>query len=88
VLAHAFGTGGPRVKYSLGGSRIEKAALSLASQPAAVSSFNANNSDAGLFGFHIVANKSDAGKVLKGVRTELVNAANAGFNEQDVLRAK
>jgi len=60
----------------------------LASQPMAVSSFNANYSDAGLFGFHVVADKSDAGKVVKGVFRELHAAGKAGFSEQEVARAK
>ncbi len=54
----------------------------------AVSSFNANYSDAGLFGFHVVADKSDAGKVVKGVFRELHAAGKAGFSEQEVARAK
>ena len=62
ILSHAFGTGS-RIKWSAGASRISRAALPLASQPAAVSSFSLNYSDAGLFGFHIVADRDDAGKV-------------------------
>ena len=88
IVSHAFGTGGPRVKYSMGASKIEKSALSYANQPAAVSSFNANYSDAGLLGFHVVANKSDAGKLVTAIYRELVNAASNGFTEQEILRAK
>lgn len=88
LVSHAFGTGGPRVKYSSGGSKIEKSVSALASSPMAVSSFNANYSDAGLFGFHVVANKSDVGKVVKGVFRELQAAGKTGFNEQEVARAK
>ena len=64
IAAHAFGTGGPRVKYSAGGSKLEKTVLPSASNPAAVSSFNANYSDSGLFGFHLVTSSKDAGKVI------------------------
>lgn len=63
MLSHAFGTGGPRVKYSSGGSRLERTAAALASNPVAVSTFNSNYSDAGLFGFHVVAKSNDVGKV-------------------------
>jgi len=88
LVSHAFGQGGPRVKYSSGGSRIEKSVSPLASNPMAVSSFNANYTDSGLFGFHVVANKSDVGKVVKGVFRELQAAGKNGFNEQEVTRAK
>jgi ubiquinol-cytochrome c reductase core subunit 2 len=88
LVSHAFGTGGPRVKYSSGGSKIEKSVSALASNPMAVSSFSANYSDAGLFGFHVVAGKSDIGKVVKGVFRELQAAAKTGFNEQEITRAK
>lgn len=88
LLGHAFGTGGPRVKYSAGGSRMEKSASAVSSGPMAVSSFNVNYSDAGLFGFHVVAGKSDAAKVTKNVFRELQVAAKAGLNEQEVARAK
>ena len=62
ILSQAFGVGGPKIKYSMGASRLEKAVLPVASQPAGVSSFNFNYSDSGLFGFHIVAHESDATK--------------------------
>ena len=64
IVSHAFGTGGPRVKYSSGGSRLERAAAAAsADHPVAVSSFNSNYSDAGLFGFNVIANSKDIGKV-------------------------
>lgn len=88
LLSHAFGTGGPRVKYSLGGSRVEKSVSALATQPMAVSSFSNNYSDAGLFGFHVVADRRDVGKVTQGVFKELQAASKAGFSEQEVARAK
>lgn len=88
LMSHAFGCGGPRVKYSAGGSRIEKAVSALASGPMAVSAFSSNYSDAGLVGFHVVANRTDVGKVVKGVHRELQAVAKAGFNEQDLARAK
>lgn len=88
LASHAFGTGGPRVKYSAGGSKVEKSVSALAAGPMAVSSFSANYSDAGLFGFHVVAGKSDVGKVVRGVHRELTQAAKSGLNEQEVARAK
>ena len=63
IVCHAFGTGGPKVKYSLGGSKLEKSVLPAASNPAAVSAFNANYTDSGLFGFHLVVDSKDARKV-------------------------
>ena len=63
LASHAFGTVFNRVKYSNGATRLSKSVLSLATQPAAVTSFNANYSDTGLFGFHLVGNKNEIGKV-------------------------
>ena len=63
ILSHAFGTG-PRIKWNDGASRITRSCLPLASQPALVSSFNLNYSDAGLFGFQVIANRDDTGKVV------------------------
>lgn len=88
LVSHAFGTGGPRVKYSAGGSKMEKKVSALAQHPMAVSSFNTQYSDAGLLGFHVVADKSDVGKVVKGVFRELKSAAASGLSEQEILRAK
>jgi len=88
VVSHAFGTGGPRIKYSAGANRLERSVLSLSSQPAAVSSFNTNYSDSGLFGFHLVANSKDIGKVVTGLRNEVVKASQTGFSAQEILRAK
>lgn len=88
LVSHAFGFGGPKVKYSSGGSRLEKSVSALANQPMAVSSFSSNYSDAGLLGFHVVADKSDVGKVVRGVYRELQAVASKGFSAEDVTRAK
>ena len=88
IASHAFGTGAARVKYSSGVGRIQKAALPYASLPAAVSAFNANYSDAGLFGFHVVADKKDIGKVVKGVYKECLKAAKSGLSAEEVNKAK
>jgi len=88
IVCNAFGTGGPRVKYSLGGSRLEKSVLPSARNPAAVSAFNANYSDSGLFGFHLVASSKDAGKLTRALRTTVVNAANSGLTSEEIARAK
>jgi len=88
VVSHAFGTGGPRVKYSLGGSRLERAAASSSSNPVAVSSFNSNYSDAGLFGFHVVANSQDVGKAVRAVRNEVVKASANGLSKEEIAKAK
>jgi len=88
VLSHAFGTGGPRVKYSSGGSRLERTAAALASNPVAVSTFNSNYSDAGLFGFHVVAKSNDVGKVVRAVRSEVAKASASGLSKEDIARAK
>jgi len=88
IVSHAFGTGGPRVKYSLGGSRVEKSVLGVASKPAAVSSFNNNYSDSGLFGFHVVATSKDVGKVVRSLRADVLKASQSGFTSAEIARAK
>lgn len=88
MISHAYGTGAPRVKYSAGASKIEKIASALATSPMAVSAFNANYSDAGFLGYHIVADKKDIGKVTKAVYQESQAAAAKGLTEADLARAK
>lgn len=88
LASHAFGTGGPRIPYSAGGSRLEKSVSALSANPMAVSAFSASYTDAGLLGFHVVANRTDVGKVVRGVYRELQAVAKAGLSEQDVTRAK
>jgi len=87
ILSHAFGTG-PRIKWNDGASRITRSCLPLASQPALVSTFNLNYSDAGLFGFHVVANRDDAGKLVKGVFKEVGKVAKNGLTNEEVASAK
>ena len=62
IAAHALGTG-PRVKYSANSGRVARAALPAAKNPALLSTFNSLYTDTGLFGFHVIANKSDVAKV-------------------------
>lgn len=88
LASHAFGSGGPKIKYSAGGSKLEKSLSALAAEPLAVSSFSCNYTDGGLLGFHVVADKSDVGKAVKGVFREVQQVAKAGFSEQEVTRAK
>lgn len=88
IVSSAFGNAGPRVKYSMGSSHISKSVLPLASHPALVNSFNANYTDTGLFGFQIVANKNDAGKLVQGVYKDLAKTAKNGLNSAEVQIAK
>jgi len=88
VLSHAFGAEGPRIKYSTGYNKLSRAVGPHASQPALATSFNANYSDTGLFGFHVIANKSDVGKVVRGVLAEVSKSANNGLTNEELTRAK
>jgi len=88
LIAHAYGTGAPRVKYSTGASKVEKIASALATKPMAVSAFNASYSDTGILGYHIVADKKDIGKVTKAVYLESRATAANGLTEADLTRAK
>lgn len=88
LASHAFGNVFNRVKYSNGASRLSRSILPLAGKPAAVTSFNANYSDTGLFGFHLIANKNDIGKITKGLVKEISNVAQNGFSNQEIDRAK
>ncbi len=63
LASHGLGTGGERIKRSLS-NKLSRSLLQIAGQPASISSFNLSYSDAGLFGFHIIANKNDVGKVI------------------------
>jgi ubiquinol-cytochrome c reductase core subunit 2 len=88
VLSHAFGAEGPRIKYSAGYNKLSRAVGQLASQPALVTSFNANYSDTGLLGVHVIANKNDVGKVVRGVFAELSKSASNGLTSEELTRAK
>ena len=63
IFSNALGNG-PRIKYSSGSNKLAKAVGAVASQPAMAGAFNANYSDAGLFGIHIIGQANDIGKVL------------------------
>jgi len=88
VASYALGTGGARIKYSSGASRLERVVVPLAREPAAVSTFNFNYSDAGIFGVHVVGNKSDVAKVVRGAIREVARAAQSGFSNDEINRAK
>lgn len=88
LICHAYGTGGPRVKYSAGASIVEKIGSAIATSPIAVSAFNASYSDSGFLGYHIVADKKDIGKVTKAVYQESRALASKGLTEADLARAK
>lgn len=87
LASHAFGAGGERIKRSLT-NKLARALLPLAGQPASVSSFNISYSDAGLFGFHIVGNSHDIGKLAKGLVKELGNAAKNGLSSKELAAAR
>lgn len=87
LVSQAFGQPGQRIKYS-SSTRLNRALLPLASQPASVSSFNLNYTDAGLFGFQVIANKNDAGKLTTGVVNELQSAAKNGLSATELTAAK
>ena len=88
VVSHALGENPFRVKYSRGSSKLAKVASSQASEPASVSTFNNHYSDTGLFGFHIVADKDDIGKVVRGVFGEFQKSAKNGLTNDEIARAK
>lgn len=87
VAAHAFGIGS-RIKYASSATKLARAAAKEASEPAFVSSFNANYSDTGLFGFHVIANKKDVGKVVKAVAKEVAKASKNGLSAEEIAAAK
>lgn len=88
IVSHAFGSVVNRVKYSSGSTKLAKAVLPLASEPAAISSFNANYTDSGLFGFHVVGDKKDIGKLVKGLYKEVAKASKTGLSNEELARAK
>lgn len=88
VVSHALGENPFRVKYSRGSSKLAKVASSQASEPASVSTFNNHYTDTGLFGFHIIADKNDIGKVVRGVFGEFQKSAKNGLTNEEINRAK
>ncbi|RNA42134.1 cytochrome b-c1 complex subunit mitochondrial [Brachionus plicatilis] len=88
LASHAFGSVYSRIKYSNGATRLSRSVLPLAREAAGVTSFNANYSDAGLFGFHLVGNTNDIGKLVKGLYQELNQVAKNGFSNEEIIRAK
>jgi len=88
IVAHLFGTVGSRINYSSNNGRLARAVLGQAANPAAVSAFNANYTDTGLFGFHVVANKTDVGKIARGVFAEVAKTSKNGVLAEEVNAAK
>jgi ubiquinol-cytochrome c reductase core subunit 2 len=87
LASHALGTGGERIKRSLS-NKLSRSLLQLAGQPASVSSFNLSYSDAGLFGFHIIANKHDVGKLARGLVKEVVTIGRNGLSSNELTAAR
>lgn len=89
VLQQVMGTG-PRVKYSsnVATSKVSKAIAQGTSSPFAASCINATYSDSGLFGFYVVAQAADVGKVLKSAMATFAEATKGGITDADVQRAK
>jgi ubiquinol-cytochrome c reductase core subunit 2 len=87
IVSSALGTG-PRIKHSSGSSRLAKAIAPVASQTALATTFNANYSDAGLFGLHIVAQAADIGKVTKALIAEINKVSKSGLTAQEITNAK
>ncbi|CAF0830809.1 unnamed protein product [Brachionus calyciflorus] len=88
LASHAFGSVFNRVKYSNGATRLSKTILPLSNEPAAVTSFNANYTETGLFGFHLVGNKKEIGKLAQGLTKEIAQVAKNGFTNEEITRAK
>jgi len=87
IASAGLGTG-PRVKYSAGANKLAKAIGPVASQPAMAATFNANYSDSGLFGVHIIATSNDIGKVTKAVANEISKVSKNGMTAQEITNAK
>ena len=87
IASAALGTG-PRVKYSSGANKLSKAIGSVASQPALAATFNANYSDTGLFGVHLVGSSADIGKVVKAVFSEISKVSKNGLTATEITNAK
>lgn len=87
IFSNALGNG-PRIKYSSGSNKLAKAVGAVASQPAMAGAFNANYSDAGLFGIHIIGQANDIGKVTKAVHAEISKISKNGLSAQEITNAK
>lgn len=89
VLQQVMGTG-PFVKYgsNLSSSKVARAAGAGTNAPFAAACINASYSDAGLFGFQVVAQAADMGSVLKSLVSTFSEATKGSITEADVTRAK
>ena len=53
-----------------------------------LSGVNVNYTDSGLFGFSVVAQASESGKVLKAAASQMTSLAKGNIDDQEVTRAK
>lgn len=89
VLRHVLGVG-PHIKYSTGtvASLLGKAVQDVTDAPFAISATSANYTDAGLFGFSVVAPNSQIEKVTRTAANNFKSVLTSGVSDQDVQRAK
>uniref|UniRef100_A0A0B6Z630 Peptidase M16 N-terminal domain-containing protein n=1 Tax=Arion vulgaris TaxID=1028688 RepID=A0A0B6Z630_9EUPU len=89
VLRHVLGVG-PHIKYSTASvaSQLGKAVIKVTDSPFAITSINTNYSDAGLFGFSVVAPNSQIEKVVRTAANSFRSILTSGVTDQDVQRAK
>jgi len=89
VLQQILGVGSQVKRGSAAGSKLSQALVKVTENPHAVSSLNISYSDSGLFGFFVVGQAEDMGKLLKAAVQLLSSTTKSGaLTEQEVLKGK
>jgi ubiquinol-cytochrome c reductase core subunit 2 len=81
---------GTSIKWgsNTGASRLNRAALKATSDPHSISALNVSYSDAGLFGFHVVASPASIRAVLESAIEEVAGIPNGSISAEEVEQAK
>ncbi|XP_050390853.2 cytochrome b-c1 complex subunit 2, mitochondrial isoform X2 [Patella vulgata] len=89
VLQYVMGSG-PFIKYSNDSlvPRLGQAVAQATTEPFSVSCFNANYTDAGLFGFTAISQGTAIEKVLKSAFSQFASVTKGGITDKEVARAK
>jgi ubiquinol-cytochrome c reductase core subunit 2 len=87
VLQHLMGTG-ESVKWGSSPSRLVKAGSEAIDTPFDACALNFSYSDNGLFGFYVVSEPQNAGRLLQAVMQEFSSVAKGDVSDADLTRAK
>jgi len=87
VLQRIVGAG-PAVKYGVGSGRLMKSLAASLKSPVSAGCLNANYSDSGVFGVHLMAGAPAAGDAMKVISDTLKDLAAGNITDQEVEAGK